>query len=139
MATKGVPVPISMAWFSRENFNRKPPYFMGKSMVSGYDFPLNQSIDQWANPYIIHITIVDPYIIPYITHIPLIKPWEYPIANFCSLKPPNSQPEPGLTSRSLPETLMLTQPPWENRNRAMIRCGASKTGRCGPGRRPNGR
>ena len=24
--------------------NKTPPYFMGKSMVSGYDFPLNQSI-----------------------------------------------------------------------------------------------
>jgi hypothetical protein len=45
-------------------------------------------------------------------------------ANFCSLDPDST--EPGLTSRSLPETLMLTQPPWE------------KLG-FGPGRRPNGR
>ena len=30
----------------RENFNRKAPYLMGKSMVSGFDFPLNQSIEQ---------------------------------------------------------------------------------------------
>ena len=27
----------------RENFNRKAPYLMGKSMVSGSKFPLNQS------------------------------------------------------------------------------------------------
>jgi len=26
---------------------RKAPYLMGKSMVSGFDFPLNQSIDIW--------------------------------------------------------------------------------------------
>ena len=29
----------------RENWNRKPPYFMVKTMVSGVDFPLNPSID----------------------------------------------------------------------------------------------
>ena len=29
----------------RENFNRKAPYFMGKSIWFPVDFPLNQSID----------------------------------------------------------------------------------------------
>ena len=29
----------------REKINRKTPYLMGNSMVSGFDFPLNQSID----------------------------------------------------------------------------------------------
>ena len=34
-----------MDWL-RENFNRKAPFFlMGKSMVSGSDFPLNRSIE----------------------------------------------------------------------------------------------
>jgi hypothetical protein len=32
----------------RENFNRKTRYFMGKSMVSSQDFPLNQSIQIWV-------------------------------------------------------------------------------------------
>ena len=37
----------SMDWFSRENFNRKAPFFNGKIyMVSGSDFPVNQSIDK---------------------------------------------------------------------------------------------
>ena len=35
----------------REHFNRTAPYFMGKSMVSGYDFPLNQSIETWGNSF----------------------------------------------------------------------------------------
>ena len=30
----------------RENFNRTAPYFMGKSMVSGSNFPLNQSVEE---------------------------------------------------------------------------------------------
>ena len=29
----------------RENLQVQAPYFMGKSMVSGWDFPLDQSID----------------------------------------------------------------------------------------------
>ena len=33
---------------SRENLQESPMIFMGKSMVSGWDFPLNQSIE-WCN------------------------------------------------------------------------------------------
>ena len=38
---------INNQWVGlRENVNRKTPiYLMGKSMVSGEDFPLNQSIE----------------------------------------------------------------------------------------------
>ena len=32
----------------RENWNRKAPYSMGKSLVSGSNFPLNQSIESKA-------------------------------------------------------------------------------------------
>jgi len=33
-----------MDWF-KGNFDRKKKYLTGKSMVSGLDFPLNQSIE----------------------------------------------------------------------------------------------
>ena len=34
----------------RDEFHEHSLIFMGKSMVSGEDFPLNQPIDQWVNP-----------------------------------------------------------------------------------------
>jgi hypothetical protein len=41
-----LPINTYYQWIGlRENFNRKDPYLVGKSMVSGFDFPLNQSID----------------------------------------------------------------------------------------------
>ena len=35
----------------RENFNRKALYLMGKSLVSGVDFPLNQSIENYFGEF----------------------------------------------------------------------------------------
>ena len=45
MEIHGVWFPLSMDWFTGQ-ITRTPSYFIRKSMVSGFDFPLSQSIDQ---------------------------------------------------------------------------------------------
>jgi hypothetical protein len=51
-----------MDWFSRENFNRKTPYFMGEIDGFRLRFSLeNQSFEYfvWRGPYVLGIIILE--------------------------------------------------------------------------------